>query len=196
MPRVRQAYKAWLWHLSMRVNGLTNRVYRDDPTIFAWELANEPRGTTGTPSRVLTQWASEMSSYLKSIDQNHLVAVGDEGFLDGESEHWTYHANNGVDHRALTALPSIDYGTFHMYPDTWGTGFGWSERWIDDHLSVARRLGKPTVLEEYGLKVTRDSLGRVSDGLPERPCQLLRLERARLGARRERGDVLAAGRSG
>ncbi len=166
--RVRQAYKAWLWHLSMRVNGLTNRTYRDDPTIFAWELGNEPRGTTGTPSRVLTQWASEMSGYLKSIDKNHLVAVGDEGFLEGEADHWTYHADNGVDHRALTALPSIDYGTFHMYPETWGTGFGWSERWIDDHLTVARELGKPTVLEEYGLKVTRDSLGRVSDGLPER----------------------------
>jgi mannan endo-1,4-beta-mannosidase len=167
-PRVREAYKAWLWHLTTRLNSHTNRAYRDDPTIFAWELGNEPRGGPGTPNRVLSQWASDMSSYLKSIDPNHLVAVGDEGFLEGKSEHWTYHADNGVDHRELTALPSIDYGTFHMYPETWGTGFGWSERWIDDHLRVARALGKPTVLEEYGLKVTRDALGRVSDGLPVR----------------------------
>ncbi|HKO48043.1 MAG TPA: cellulase family glycosylhydrolase [Polyangiaceae bacterium] len=167
-PRVRQAYRAWLWHLVTRVNGLTQRSYRDDPTIFAWELANEPRGTAGTPNSWLTQWAGEMSSYLKSIDENHLVAVGDEGFLQGEAEHWTYHADNGVDHRALTALPNVDYGTFHMYPEAWGTGSGWSERWIDDHLSVARELGKPTVLEEYGLKVTRDASGRISDGLPGR----------------------------
>jgi mannan endo-1,4-beta-mannosidase len=167
-PRVREAYKAWLWHLAMRVNALTQRAYRDDPTIFAWELGNEPRAATGTPSSVISRWAGEMSSYLKSIDQNHLVAVGDEGFLEGQTEHWTYHANNGVDHRALTALPAIDYGTFHLYPETWGTGFGWDERWIDDHLSVARALGKPTVLEEYGLKVTRDRLGRISSGLPER----------------------------
>jgi len=167
-PRVRQAYKAWLWHLSTRVNSLTQRAYRDDEAIFAWELANEPRGTTGTPNQLLTRWANEMSAYLKSIDPNHLVAVGDEGFLEGDSQHWTYHADNGVDHRALTALPGIDYGTFHMYPETWGTGFGWSERWIDDHLSLARELGKPSVLEEYGLKVTRDALGRVSHGLPLR----------------------------
>jgi len=166
--RVREAYKAWLLHLSSRVNGITNLRYRDDPTIFAWELANEPRGSVGTSSSVLTEWADEMSGYLKSIDPNHLVAVGDEGFLQGEGEHWTYHADNGVDHRLLTALPHIDYGTFHMYPEAWGSGFGWSERWIDDHLNVARTLGKPTVLEEYGLKVTRDALGRISDGLPRR----------------------------
>ena len=166
--RVRDAYKAWLWHLAMRMNAFTGRVYRDDPSIFAWELGNEPRAATGTPSSVISRWAREMSSYLKSIDQNHLVAVGDEGFIEGNAEHWTYHADNGVDHRALTALPDIDYGTFHMYPETWGTGFGWQERWIDDHLSVARELGKPTVLEEYGLKVTRDSQGRIASGLPER----------------------------
>jgi mannan endo-1,4-beta-mannosidase len=99
-----------------------------------------------------------------------LIAVGDEGFFEqpGSSEHWTYHANNGVDHRALSALPTIDYGTFHMYPDSWGTGFSWPERWIDDHLRVARELGKPTVLEEYGLKVVRDELGRITDGLDAR----------------------------
>jgi len=166
--RVRAAYRAWLSHLTSRLNSLTQRAYRDDPTIFGWELANEPRGTPGTPTQVLTSWANEMSSYLKSLDDHHLIAVGDEGFLGGDGEHWTYHADNGVDHRALTALPNVDYGTFHLYPETWGTGFGWSERWIDDHLRVARELGKPTVLEEYGIKVTRDALGRVSDGLSSR----------------------------
>ena len=55
-----------------------------------------------------------------------------------------------------------------MYPDSWGTGFSWPERWIDDHLRVARELGKPTVLEEYGLKVVRDELGRITDGLDAR----------------------------
>ncbi|MEP7051246.1 MAG: cellulase family glycosylhydrolase [Pseudomonadota bacterium] len=165
---VKQAYRAWLAHLTHHVNAVTHVIYRDDPTIFAWELANEPRGTPGTPNAVVSAWADEMSSYLKALDVQHLVAVGDEGFLAGPSAHWTYHADNGVDHRALTALPNVDYGTFHMYPDTWGTGFGWPERWIDDHLQVARELAKPSVLEEYGLRVWRDDFGRVSEGLEAR----------------------------
>ncbi len=167
-PRVKQTYRNWLWHLASRVNGITAEAYRDDPTIFAWELANEPRGAPGTSNALLSDWAAEMSSYLKSIDPHHLVAVGDEGFLEGPSQHWTYHANNGVDHRALIALPDIDYGTFHMYPDLWGAGASWPEHWIDDHVRVARELGKPTVLEEYGSRVARDTLGRVTHGLEAR----------------------------
>ena len=167
-PAIKQAYEDWLAHLVLRENVINHRLYRDDPTIFAWELGNEPRVESGSPSAVLTAWASEMSGYLKSLDPNHLIAVGDEGFLDGGGPHWTYRAQDGVDHRALTELPGIDYGTFHMYPDDWGAGSAWVERWISDHERIARELGKPTVLEEYGVRVSRDASGRIIDGLDRR----------------------------
>jgi mannan endo-1,4-beta-mannosidase len=111
-----------------------------------------------------------MSSYLKSLDPNHLVSVGDEGFLDGGGEHWAYQAEGGVDHAALTALASVDFGTFHLYPEDWGTPPGFAESWILDHLQVARALGKPTILEEYGMKVERTpaQLGEVTRGWPAR----------------------------
>ncbi|HEX3774745.1 MAG TPA: cellulase family glycosylhydrolase [Polyangiaceae bacterium] len=165
---LKQAYKDWVSHLVSRVNTITHRVYRDDPTIFAWELGNEPRSGPGVPANVLTSWASEMSEYIKSIDANHLVAVGDEGFLDSGGEHWTYRANDGVDHRSLTGLPAIDYGTFHMYPEAWGTGASWADRWIGEHERVARELGKPEVLEEYGVKVARNDAGAITSGLERR----------------------------
>ncbi|HVY29460.1 MAG TPA: cellulase family glycosylhydrolase [Polyangiaceae bacterium] len=175
---IKQAYRAWLEHVITRKNGLNGRIYRDDPTIFGWELANEPRCNDGsafdTPDgcgpATLTGWAREMSDYVKSLDGNHLVSVGDEGFLNQQGEHFAYRAEGGVDSAALTALPSVDFGTFHLYPEDWGTPAGFAERWIKDHAALARRLGKPTLLEEYGVKVQRapDNRGEVSAGFAER----------------------------
>jgi mannan endo-1,4-beta-mannosidase len=167
-PELKQAYRAWVEHVVTRVSSVSGRKYSDDPTIFGWELANEPRCNGGSvfdsdegwDNTTLTSWASEMSSYIKSLDANHMVSVGDEGFLDAAGEHWAYRANDGVDHVALTALPSVDFGTFHLYPDDWGTPPGFGERWIADHLRIARSLGKPTLLEEYGVKA--------GTGLPQR----------------------------
>jgi hypothetical protein len=40
---VRNAYKRWVYKIVTRSNTITNKLYRDDPTILAWELLNEPR---------------------------------------------------------------------------------------------------------------------------------------------------------
>lgn len=177
-PELKQAYRNWVKHVVERTNTVNGRKYREDPTVFAWELANEPRckggaafdSATGWDKSTLTSWADEMSRYIKTLDQNHLVSVGDEGFLDGGGDHWAYKANDGVDHAALTGLPNIDFGTFHLYPEDWTTPDGFGEQWIIDHLKVARELGKPTVLEEYGIKVgrTQGNLGDINQGWAER----------------------------
>ena len=180
----RQAYKAWLEHVISRKNSVNGRLYREDPTVFSWELANEPRcnnggsfdAASGWDKTTLTGWAGEMSAYVKSLDPNHLVSVGDEGFLDGGGQHWAYGAKDGVDHAALTALPNVDFGTFHLYPEAWAAPAGFGEKWILDHLQVARDLGKPTLLEEYGVKVERtpERLGEVSRGWAARRDQYRR----------------------
>jgi mannan endo-1,4-beta-mannosidase len=177
-PELRQAYRDWVKHVVTRTNSINGRKYSEDPTVLAWELGNEPRckgGSsfdhgTGWDKSTITTWADEMSQYIKSLDANHLVSVGDEGFLDAGGEHWAYAANDGVDHAALTALPAIDFGTFHLYPDDWGTPAGFGEQWIIDHLKIARALGKPTVLEEYGIKVIRrdGTRGEIKQGSEER----------------------------
>src|SRR5690606_35154529 len=131
--RVKQAYKDWVAHLLNRRNSIDGTPYREDPAVFAWELANEPRtqinedfdAKEGWAPSTITEWAAEMSAYVKSLDDNHMVAVGDEGFFNGGGNHWTYEAEGGVDHVALTALPDIDFGTYHLYPDHWGTGHRW-----------------------------------------------------------------------
>jgi mannan endo-1,4-beta-mannosidase len=158
--RIRAAYKNWINTLANRVNTITGVTYKNDPAIFSWELANEPRcidaslPTSGTcTQQTLLDWADEMSTYINSVDANHMISVGDEGFLDhGNANDWPYNAADGVDHEALTALPNIDFGTYHAYPDSWGHDVAWTTQWIRDHNAAAATLNKPTILEEFGLR--------------------------------------------
>lgn len=176
--RVKGAFKEWAQHLVTRVNSVDGVAYRDDPAIFGWELANEPRTLTlttfdspdGWDSSTLTRWADEMSSFLQELDPNHLVSVGDEGFLPTGGEEWTYSAPFGVDSAALTALPGVDFGTYHLYPDHWGVKDAFGLGWISSHIELARRLDKPTLLEEYGTRVRRESesSGSIVDGAERR----------------------------
>jgi mannan endo-1,4-beta-mannosidase len=148
-PDCRQAYRGWVSQLLNRVNIYTGVRYGDDQTILAWELTNEGR-CNGDPASML-DWVRQMSGYIKSLDSNHLVAVGDEGFLNRDfSPDWTYDGSQGSDFEAFLGVPAVDFGTFHLYPDTWGMDRDYGSYWIDDHLSAGSRAGKPVVLAEYG----------------------------------------------
>ena len=48
-PQIKTWYKQWITTLTSRVNVITGIAYNQEPTIFAWELANEPR-CGGDPS--------------------------------------------------------------------------------------------------------------------------------------------------
>lgn len=176
--RPRQAYKNYAAHLINRVNTITKVAYKDDPSIFAWELANEPRCRNfGQYDRIqdckadtITSWVKEMSSHIKSLDPNHMVSVGDEGFFNrpGQSAE-QYNGKDGADHEAFLGLASIDFGTFHLYPDNWSTGNKWGNKWIIDHIEAAQKARKPTVLEEYGVAIKRDDkTGKVTGGFDRR----------------------------
>lgn len=138
------------------INVLVNR-YKDSSAIFAWELANEPR-CNGCDTSVLTQWASNTSEYIKSLDQGHLVTLGDEGWfapadnssITGNDGSYPYTGVEGVDWIANLQIPTLDYGTFHLYPDSWGENYTWGNEWIQQHDAVGAQIGKPVILEEYG----------------------------------------------
>lgn len=127
--------------------------YSKSSAIFAWELANEPR-CQGCDSSVITTWASEISAYIKSLDSTHMVTLGDEGWFapaDGIGDgSYAYSGDVGVDFVANLKIPTLDYGTFHLYPDSWGYNYTWGSTWILEHDVVGQEIGKPVVLEEYG----------------------------------------------
>lgn len=62
------AYKAYIKAVVER--------YVDSPAVFAWELANEPR-CQGCETSVLHEWIETTSAYIKSLDSEHMVCIGD-----------------------------------------------------------------------------------------------------------------------
>ncbi|KAI9876047.1 MAG: hypothetical protein M1830_007460 [Pleopsidium flavum] len=129
---------------------IVNR-YKSSSAIFAWELCNEPR-CRGCSSSTISDWASATSAYIKSLDSNHMVTLGDEGWFyppEGDGS-YAYSGYEGVDFVKNLAIQTLDYGTFHMYPDSWGYNFTWGNTWIEQHDQAGAAAGKPVVLEEYG----------------------------------------------
>jgi mannan endo-1,4-beta-mannosidase len=169
--RIRKDYQNWIAHLLNRTNTVTGVAYRNDPTIFAWELANEPRcidaslPTSGTCTpATLKEWVSTMSAFVKGVDANHMVSVGDEGFLNRNgngNNSFPYTQADGVDHEQLTSVSTVDFGTYHMYPQAWGQSpvQQWGTGWITDHDAAGRTMNKPEILEEFGStdQSTRDA---------------------------------------
>lgn len=135
-------------HINMllsRVNPYTGVAYRDDPAVFAWELANEPR-------QYPPEWIDQTAAYIKSLDSNHLVTTGSEGAPPGA----------GLDFLATHDGSDIDYTTIHIWPQNWGwydpaepSTYDRAEANARSYFEMldgaSRKLGKPLVLEEFGL---------------------------------------------
>jgi mannan endo-1,4-beta-mannosidase len=160
---ITDCYKAYAKFVTHRMNPYTGLRYNQDPTIMTFELANEPRSRSEKTGVRLLSWVTEMSAYVKSLAPHQLVTTGDEGFY-GDPSNFDYPYSNyeGDRWKDFLALPTIDYGTVHLYPQGWGENpsskpgtdpITWGTTWIANHISDGAALGKPVVLEEYGLAI-------------------------------------------
>ncbi|KAH7447822.1 hypothetical protein KP509_01G122900 [Ceratopteris richardii] len=161
---VKSYYKNYVKDVLLRVNTLSGVAYKDDPTIFAWELMNEPRCPSDLSGNTLNGWIEEMSAYIKSIDGNHMVEAGLEGSYGPSSSEERQHLNPtgllglGVDSERHARIPSIDFITAHLYPDQWLPGSSLEEQlacvtaWIEAHIEDGNTVGKPMLVAEFGSK--------------------------------------------
>lgn len=141
---IQEAYKNY-------VSTIVNR-YKNSSAIYAWELGNEPR-CSGCDVSVITEWATTMSKYIKSLDSDHMVALGDEGFFNQpDNSDYPYQGSEGVDFEANLAIETLDFGTFHLYTEDWGMDNSWGSSWIADHAAACATAGKTCLFEEYGVK--------------------------------------------
>ncbi|MCA0457175.1 MAG: cellulase family glycosylhydrolase [Chloroflexi bacterium] len=135
--RTKAFYKEWVSHVLNRTNTLTGIKYKDDPTIFAWDLMNEPE-IAGT--QLGRAWISEMSAHVKSIDPNHLVASGNEGFADGHA---------GSNPQLEMGISTIDFATWHTYPTYHKISVTDVTNQINAYCNIAAQGQKPVVLQEF-----------------------------------------------
>jgi len=149
----RRAYRRQIRTVVNRHNHRNGVPYCEDPTILAWELANEPRCPSDPSGRTLQNWIEEMSGFVRSLDDDHLIAIGLEGFFG----RWTGRPNpprwpdgQGTGFVWNHEPHTVDLATFHLYPDHWWMHPGEGIPWIRRHIAAARQLGKPVLLEEYG----------------------------------------------
>ncbi|XP_042013771.1 mannan endo-1,4-beta-mannosidase 6 isoform X1 [Salvia splendens] len=163
-PTLRSYYKSHVKTVLNRVNTITNITYKDDPTIFAWELINEPRCESDPSGDKLQAWIEEMSVYVKSIDPKHLLQIGSEGFY-GEStpnkvqfNPNTYAQQVGTDFIRNHQVLGVDFASVHIYPDSWisqaisDAHIEFVRSWTQAHIDDAENyLGMPVMFTEFGV---------------------------------------------
>ncbi|ONK61418.1 uncharacterized protein A4U43_C08F29700 [Asparagus officinalis] len=165
---VKGYYKNHIMTVLTRNNTITGVVYKDDPAIFAWELINEPRCESDTSGKTLQAWIGEMASYVKSIDTNHLVEIGGEGFYGASMPDRKalnpYASLYGTDFVPNNQVPEIDFATIHAYPDSWLPGKSdkdqqtFMSNWTQAHIQdTAQLLKKPLVIGEFGKSLNGSS---------------------------------------
>lgn len=143
-------------HVVSRTNTVTGKPYSEDPAIFSWQIGNEPRcfraDQEGRDAFVDFMWTS--AALIKSIDPNHMVSSGSEGSWGCEGEISLF--------ERIHSCPDIDYMNIHIWPYNWSwvrenslmtnlpVAIANTDKYIDDHLVLAAKYGKPVVLEEFG----------------------------------------------
>lgn len=149
-----------------RKNAYTNKKYIQDPTIMAWEVANEPRVFTKENEKNFTIWLNEVVDQIKQLDKNHLVTTGSEGKAGSNDDLETFQRTH--DNK------KIDYLTMHIWPKNWSWYSKEDEKnstkvaiektmsYIDEHIEVAKKLKKPIVLEEFGYPRNQESLDKTA----------------------------------
>ena len=153
-PKAIEMYYSYIEAIVSRTNSITGRSYKDEPAIMAWQLCNEPRPFAKENKEAFAKWISDAAALIKSIDPNHLVSTGSEGYIGCEVDMELC--------ERIHADKNIDYLTIHIWPVNWGwaprsnpdSGIGnaclESGNYIAEHIELAKKLNKPLVIEEFG----------------------------------------------
>ncbi len=152
-------FRRYVRHLLNRRNTVNGVLYREDPTIMSWQLANEPRPGWGEQGEknfpLFREWIGRTARFIRKLDPNHLISTGNEGLVGCNGSEELF--------RQIHRFPDVDYMTFHLWilnwrwydprrpEETFPTALAKAVDYIGKHIRFAEELGKPIVLEEFGI---------------------------------------------
>jgi mannan endo-1,4-beta-mannosidase len=151
-------WKSYARMLLPRVNTLTGIRYRDEPAIFAWEIANELRCEACAHTTKLHDAIAELAAALRALGPSQLIADGGEGFDDNPSlwslsNRYPVSGAEGASFSTLSSIPELDLLSYHVYPINWGLNPDADvSGWIDGHQSLAAQGEKVAYPGEYGFQ--------------------------------------------
>ena len=197
MPKAQAWYRDAIRTVIGRTNSISGVAYVDDPTVMSWQLANEPRPGSDKGGRAnvpgYDQWVDQTAAFIHGLAPKQLVSTGSEGAMGSLGDIDLY----AQAHRSR----NVDYLTFHLWPSNWSwidhkdpaarlePGLKQSLDYIDRHIDLAGRLGKPIVLSEFGLNRDQGSYDPAS-GVAARD-RFYRAIYDRLLQRMQAGDAIA-----
>jgi mannan endo-1,4-beta-mannosidase len=165
MDKAVEAYHNSIIKLLTRINTINKKYYNQDPTIMAWQLANEPRGDKNRIA--FLKWIESTAALIKKSAPRQLVSLGSEGETMDAS-------NAGNDFLQDHQFKNIDYTTIHIWAENWGVYNPFDANatmlaaknlvtsYIAKHLALSKMLGKPMVLEEFGIARDQRSMDPMS----------------------------------
>ena len=156
--RAKELFFNHLRHIITRTNRYTGLKYTEDPAIFSWQICNEPRAFSSKEQdnkEAFAEWIAASAKLIRSLDPNHMISTGSEGFYGCE---WDMALCERIH-----ALDEISYINCHVWPYNWKWMRGDNmvadldrscantKEYIDMHIDLGRSINKPVVVEEFGM---------------------------------------------
>ena len=156
--RAKQIFYDHVKFIVGRTNRYTGIKYIDDPAIFSWQISNEPRAFSSKEQdnkEHFAEWLATSAKLIRELDPNHMISTGSEGYYGCE---WDMELCGKIH-----AIDEISYINCHVWPYNWKWLRGDAmredlqkscentEEYINMHLELGEKIGKPVVVEEFGM---------------------------------------------
>mgnify|MGYP000031117856 FL=1 len=151
-PKAMEYYEKFVHKIVLRRNSVNGLLYRNDATIMAWQLANEPAGFLNADN--YDAWIAKTAKLIKTHDPHHLISTGAMGEVFSFA---------GVEHIRNNSHKDIDYATLHIWVQnaatynpqnmegTYPKAITSLHELLQKHREYALALKKPLVFEEFGI---------------------------------------------